>query len=98
MGNLVLRSIRLFYSAMSCDDPEADYGAHQSDGESVVDDGPKLKPVSFLVNDDQNDDYEKLGGQVPQINRTQIGRWRLYGKNAVVCDDTQTLEERNFSG
>ena len=71
MGNLVLRSIRLFYSAMSCDDPEADYGAHQSDGESVVDDGPKLKPVSFLVNGGQ--EKLKLEARFCKL----IGVWTL---------------------
>ena len=50
MCNLVLRSIGLFYSAISCD--EADYDVHESEGEAAVGVGPDgggLKPVSFLL-------------------------------------------------
>ena len=38
-----------------------------------------------------------VGVQVRQITRTQVGRWRLYEKKAVVCDVPETLEEeRNY--
>ena len=50
MCKLVLRSIGLFYSAMSCD--EADYDVPESEGEAAVGVGPDgggLKPVSFLL-------------------------------------------------
>ena len=76
MCNLVLRSIGLFYSAMSCD--EADYDVAESEGEAAVvagPDGRPLKPVSSLLKDgspekpspsvpknaqEQNDQYEQM--------------------------------------
>ena len=83
MCNIVLRSIGLFYSAMSCD--EDDYAVLESDGEAAVGVGPDgvpLKPVSFLLKDgsplkpsrsvpknaqEQNNDCEQLESRLVKL-------------------------------